>query len=226
MTNAEHFMLLLLVCCIKTKQSSQIIHFVTHDCKPALPDNWLVMHYLKILKQSHQLLVLSGATKYNELTSEYMTVLLQQIYTQEIIPVTKLIITTDKCSQSIPILFGNLILLLSTNEEVLALFQNAIICITQWKTTAHFMITILHTFLHDDQTTSKALALSIFEYLWIKERLLNVLIVTIDSHFSCENNKNNNSFEVWMYNPFELNANNSRGNIYKFEYGHAHSIWE
>jgi hypothetical protein len=63
-------------------------------------------------------------------------------------------------------------------------------------------------------------------YLWIKERLLNVLIVTTHSHFSCENNKINISIEVWMYNPFELNANNSRGIIYKFEYGHAHSIWE
>lgn len=221
MTHAEHCVLLLLVCCIKTKQSSQIINFVTHDCKSALPDNWLVMHYLKNLKEAHQLLVLSEATKHNDLVSEYMTVLLQQIYTQEIIPVTNLIIMTDKCSQGNPVLNGDLILLLSTNEP-LALFQNAKICITHWKTTAHFIITILHTFLDDDQTTSKALALSIFQYLWIKERLLNVLIVTTDSHFSCGNNENNNSIKVWMYNPFELNTNNSRGNIYNFEYGHDH----
>lgn len=222
MTKAEHCVLLLLVCCIKTKQSSQIIHFVTHDCKSALPGNWLLMHYFKSLKQSYQLLVLSETTKHNKLMSEYMTVLLQQIYTQEIIPVTKLTNMTDKCSQGISISNRNLVLLLSTNEEALALFQNAKICITQRNATTHFIIMLLHTFLHEDQTAGKALALSIFEYLWIKERLLNVLIMTIDSHFNCENNENNNPITVWMYNPFELNANNSRGNIYNFQHGHAH----
>jgi hypothetical protein len=180
------------------------------------------MHYLKILKRSYQLLVLSETTKHDELMPECMTVLLQQIHTEEVIPVTKLTVMTDKCSPSIPISNRNLALMMSTNKEPLTLFQRAKICIAQWNTTTHIIITVLHTFLHEDQTAGKGLALSIFEYLWIKERLLNVLIITIDSHFNCENNKNNNSIKIWMYNPFELNANNSRGNIYNFEYGNAH----
>jgi hypothetical protein len=125
---------------------------------------------------------------------------------------------TDKCSQGISISNRNLVLLLSTNEEALALFQSAKICINQWNTTTHFIITLLNTFLHEDQTAGKALALSIFEYLWIKERLLNVLIVTIDPRFNCANNENDNPITVWMYNPFQLNANNSRGNIYNSEH--------
>jgi hypothetical protein len=141
---------------------------------------------------------------------------------QEIIPVTKLTIMSDKCSQSFPIPKQKSVLLLAANEKALfRIFQNAEICIHEWNTTAHLTNIVLHHFFHEDEATEKSLALSIFKYLWTKKRMLNVLIVTRHSHFSCELNDNtNNSIKVWMYNPFEVNANNSRGNIYNFENGH------
>jgi hypothetical protein len=94
-------------------------------------------------------------------------------------------------------------------------------CILHWDTSAHFTIIILHNFLHDNETKAKDLALAIFKHLWIKERILNVFIMTRHSHFSCEMNETKKSIKVWAYNPFEVNAQNSRGNIYQFEYGHV-----
>jgi hypothetical protein len=130
---------------------------------------------------------------------------------------------TDKCKQSFPIPKQKFVLLLVENEKSLfRLFQNAETCIHQWDTKAHFIIIVLHHFSSDDETTEKSVALSIFKDLWTKERILNVLIVTRHSHSGHELNEDtNNSIKVWMYNPFEVNANNSRGNIYNLEYGHA-----
>jgi hypothetical protein len=181
------------------------------------------MHYFKILKQSYHLLVLTETIQHNDPIYQYITVLLQQIHRQEITPITKLIIMTDKCSQSLPIPQSKFILLAAVDEKALfRLFQNAKICIPQWDTKTLFIITVLHNFKHENETNEKALALSIFNNLWTKERVLNVFVMTIHSNSSCEPNKNiNNSIKVWMYNPFELNANNSRGNIYNFEYSHA-----
>jgi hypothetical protein len=83
------------------------------------------------------------------------------------------------------------------------------------------MIIILHNFLHDNETKAKEQALAIFKHLWIKERILNVFITTRHSHFSCEMHETKNSTKVWAYNPFEVNTQNSRGNIHRFEYGHS-----
>lgn len=222
MVKVEQCVLLLLVCYIKIKRSTQIISTVTQDCKSPLPDKWWAMHYFKILKQTYHLLVLSETIPHNDPMSQYITILLHQIHMQEITPVTKLIIMSNKCSQSFPIPKQKFVLLLAVNKKALfRLFQNAEICIHQWDTKAHFTIIVLNHFFHEDETKEKSIALSIFKDLWTKERVLNVLIVTRHSHFSCEINENtNNSIKVWMYNPFEVNANNSRGNIYNFEYGH------
>jgi hypothetical protein len=222
MTTKERCVLLLLVFCIKTRQSFQLFNSVIPDCKLALSNEWWLKQYFTILEQSYQLLVLSETTERNDPLSEYSTVLFEQIHKNELIPVTGLVIMTNTCSQSLPIPDSKLFLLLSMHEKaVYRVFQNVQMCIPQWDTSAHFMIIILRNFWHDNENKEKALAMSIFEHLWVKERILNVFIVTRHSHFSCEINETKNSIKVWGYNPFEINTHNSRGNIYNFEYGRA-----
>ena len=222
MTTTEQCVLLLLVCCIQTRQSFHLLNFVIPDCKLARADEWWFKEYFKILEQSHQLIVLNEMIEHNDPLSEYSTALLEQIYKNELIPVTKQIITTDTCTRSLPILKGKHFLVLSVHEEVVyRVFKNAQMCIPYWDTSAYFMIIILHDFLNDNEMKEEALALSIFEHLWIKERILNVFIVTRHSQFIHEMHETKNSTKVWAYNPFELKTHNSRGHIYQFEYGHA-----
>lgn len=222
MTTTEQRVLLLLVCYIQTRQSSQLINFVIPDCKLALADEWWFKEYFKILEQSYHLVVLTEMNEHNNPLSEYSTTLLEGIHKNELIPVTELIITADTCTHSLSILKSKLFLLLSVHEEVVyRVFQNAKTCIPHWDTSAHFTIVILHDFLHDNETKEEALALSILKHLWIKERILNAFIVTRPSQFIHEMHKTKNSTKVWAYNPFELNTQNSRGHIYQFQYGHA-----
>lgn len=222
MTTTKQCVLLLLVCSIQTRQSFQLFNFVIPDCKLALADEWWFKQYFKILEKSYQLIVLTEMIEHNNPLSEYSTALLEQIHKNELIPVTKLVITTDTCIRSLPILKSKLFLLLSVHEEVVyRVFKNAQLCIPHWDTSAHFMIIILHDFLHDNEMKEEELALTILKHLWIKERILNVFIVTRHSQFINEMHETKNSTKVWAYNPFELNIHNSRGRIYQFEYGHA-----
>lgn len=222
MTTTEQCVLLLLVCYIQTRQSFQLFNFVIPDRKLALADEWWFKEYFKILEQSYQLIVLTETNEHNNPLSEYSATLLEGIHKNELIPVTELIITADTCTRNLSFLKSKLFLLLSMHEEVVyRVFQSAKTCIPHWDTSAHFMIVILHDFLHDNETKEEALALSILKHLWMKERTLNAFIVTRPSQFIHEMHKTNNSTKVWAYNPFELNTQNSRGHIYQFEYDHA-----
>ena len=186
----------------------------------ALADEWWFKEYLKILEQSYQLTVLTETTEHNNTLSDYSTALLEQIHKNELISVTELKIATDACTLSLPIPKGKHFLLLSVHEKgVYHVFENAQTCIPHWDTSAHFMIIILQNFLHDNEMKEKEVALSILKHLWIKDRILNVFIVTRHSHLIREMNETTNSTKVWAYNPFELNTHNSRGHIYQFEYG-------
>ncbi|XP_069696329.1 glutamate receptor ionotropic, delta-2-like [Periplaneta americana] len=155
--------------------------------------------------------------------SQYITVTLHDIHKQEIIPVTSLLIIKDKCIQRLSIAKSKLILFLGVSKEILLhLLQRTENFFSDWDSNTQLIIVIPQNFTYRDQMKENALVQSIFEEFWTRKRVLNVLIVTRQLNCNCDNNNMGNIDKVWIYNPFEFNANNkTRGNIYKFENGHS-----